>query len=186
MFMLYYKYYLKFAFNNYLTNFQIQYSHHQSQFAFLQVLSQRASQTITYHCKNSIAWLDEKMNTYEKSIKLLALNGYEYSSDGHVNAQPKVIRDECKVCFFSIHQFPYQWKLSSLSLMFWIQFSCFIVCVKNKYFFVNSLRCYIKQSHRVVILCLENLVKSIVKRTKKCALFAFIITVWVLMLSFFF
>jgi hypothetical protein len=56
---------------------QIQYSEHQSQFAFLQVLSQRATQKITYHCKNSVAWLDEKTNTYDKSIKLLALNGHE-------------------------------------------------------------------------------------------------------------
>ena len=77
--------------------FQIQYSDHHSQFAFLQVMSQRASQTITYHCKNSVAWLDEKLNNHDKSIRLLALNGYEYSKDGHTNAQPKVLKDECKV-----------------------------------------------------------------------------------------
>ena len=76
---------------------QIQYSDHYSQFAFLQVTSLRATQKITYHCKNSVAWLDEKMNTYDKSLKLLALNGYEYSREHHKNAQPKVISDGCKV-----------------------------------------------------------------------------------------
>ena len=84
-------------YNLFFTFQKIQYSDHQSQFAFLQVMSQRASQKITYHCKNSVAWLDEKMNSHDKSIKLLALNGYEYSKDGHTNAQPKVISDECKV-----------------------------------------------------------------------------------------
>ncbi|WP_395241557.1 hypothetical protein [Salmonella sp. s51933] len=73
----------------------ILYPDHHSQFAFLQVMSQRATQKVTYHCKNSVAWYDDTTKSFDKSLKLLALNGFEYSQDMPTISRPKIVSDGC-------------------------------------------------------------------------------------------
>ena len=63
-------------------------------------MSKHATQKVTYHCKNSVAWYDVQTKSYDKSLKLLALNGFEYSQDGPQTSRPKVLRDDCKVGYF--------------------------------------------------------------------------------------
>lgn len=75
------------------------------QLTFLQMLSRSAVQNLTYHCTNSIAYLDSTIVkngkngklAYSKAIKLLAFNDVEVTAEGHPNFVYNVIKDGCQV-----------------------------------------------------------------------------------------
>ncbi|GIY03063.1 collagen alpha-1(II) chain, partial [Caerostris extrusa] len=53
------------------------------QLTFLQLLSEKASQTITYHCRNSIAYYDSKHKFFKRALRLMAYNDLELSAEGN-------------------------------------------------------------------------------------------------------
>ena len=77
--------------------FQIKYVKFSSQLLFLRLLSDRARQTITYHCKNSIAWYDEQLKDVSKSIKIKTANGVIIHSSSSNKFKPRIITDDCRV-----------------------------------------------------------------------------------------
>ncbi|XP_065218704.1 collagen alpha-2(I) chain-like [Planococcus citri] len=59
-------------------NYQIAYQvNDTNQMRILQEMSKSATQTITYHCKNSIAYYDSINKNFDKSVKLLGWNNEE-------------------------------------------------------------------------------------------------------------
>lgn len=53
-----------------------------SQMRFIRLKSTQGTQTITYHCKNSIAVYDESSNSYDQALKLLGDNDVEITHNG--------------------------------------------------------------------------------------------------------
>ena len=76
---------------------QLEYVSDFSQLEFLQLLSDRARQQITYHCKNSVAWPDGSSDDAAKSIKMLTINGLELHAKSSNKFKPKLLGDDCKV-----------------------------------------------------------------------------------------
>lgn len=69
---------------------QFTYKIDRVQLTFLQMLSGRAEQNITYHCKNSVAYLDATKGNYRKAVKLLSGNDLELKPHGdNVSANNK-------------------------------------------------------------------------------------------------
>lgn len=63
----------------------------------MQLLSAQARQNITYHCKNTVAYYDDKKRTYRKGLKLLAWNDVELTPRGNHKLRFEAVEDECKV-----------------------------------------------------------------------------------------
>lgn len=68
-----------------------------NQIGFLQMLHTVATQNITYHCKNSVAFYDAISKTYRKGLKLLGWNDVEFTPRGNQKLRYSVFVDECKV-----------------------------------------------------------------------------------------
>ena len=66
---------------------------------FLQLLSSKASQKITYHCKNSIAVFDAAGKTYRNAIKLMTISDTELNARGNSKFRYRLVKDGCKVRF---------------------------------------------------------------------------------------
>lgn len=79
---------------------QLEYVSDPSQLEFLQLLSDRARQQITYHCKNSVAWPDGSSDDAAKSIKMLTINGLELHAKSSNKFKPKIVGDDCKVRYY--------------------------------------------------------------------------------------
>lgn len=67
------------------------------QLAYLRLLSSRASQNITYHCKNSIAYMDQASGNVKKSLKLMGSNEGEFKAEGNSKFTYTVLEDGCAV-----------------------------------------------------------------------------------------
>lgn len=65
------------------------------QLAFLRLLSARASQRITYHCKNSIAYIDAENGNVKKALKLLTSTEAEIKAEGNSKFTYTVLEDSC-------------------------------------------------------------------------------------------
>lgn len=65
--------------------------------AFLQLLSSKAQQNITFHCRNTIAYYDNQKHTYRKGLKLMTWNDAELTPRGNSKLRYEVIEDDCKV-----------------------------------------------------------------------------------------
>lgn len=77
---------------------QMNYKADSNQIGFLQLLSVSASQNITYHCKNSVAYFDAGHRNYRKGLKLLTWNDAEIlPRSNNQRLQYKVGEDECRV-----------------------------------------------------------------------------------------
>ena len=68
-----------------------------SQLAFLQLLSDRARQTIIYQCKNSAAWYNSETKGLSTSIKILSHNGVELHAGSSNKLKPNLLHDDCHV-----------------------------------------------------------------------------------------
>lgn len=73
--------------------FDMNYKADSNQLSFLQLLSSKAEQVITYHCFNSVAYMNGRNNA-RKSLSLMAWNDLEIRHRG--KAKYEVITDECK------------------------------------------------------------------------------------------
>lgn len=65
------------------------------QLAFLRLLSSRASQNITYHCKNSIAYMDHTSGNVKKALRLMGSNEGEFKAEGNSKFTYTVLEDGC-------------------------------------------------------------------------------------------
>ena len=76
---------------------QIKYVKYSSQLSFLRLLSDRARQNITYHCKDSVAWYDQELDDVTKSLKIKTDNGVIIHSSSSNKFKPSVLADNCRV-----------------------------------------------------------------------------------------
>ena len=63
----------------------------------LQLLSKESHQNVTYHCKNSMAFKDDKNSNLKKAVVLRAFNGQELRAQGNARLRYTVIEDGCSV-----------------------------------------------------------------------------------------
>lgn len=63
---------------------------------FIRLLSKEASQTITYHCKNSVGYKD-KAGNLKKAVVLKAANDLELKAEGNNRFRYTVVEDTCSV-----------------------------------------------------------------------------------------
>lgn len=68
-----------------------------NQLGFLQLLSGFATQNITYHCKNSVAYYHQEKKTHRYGLKFLAWNDVELTATGPQRLRYNAIEDGCKV-----------------------------------------------------------------------------------------
>lgn len=66
------------------------------QMNFLRLLSTEATQTITYHCKNSIAYMDQATGNLKKALLLQGSNDVEIRAEGNSRFTYGVLEDGCK------------------------------------------------------------------------------------------
>ena len=64
---------------------------------FLRLLSTEGSQNVTYHCKNSIAYLDEAAGNLKKALLLQGSNDVEIRAEGNSRFTYTVLKDGCTV-----------------------------------------------------------------------------------------
>lgn len=67
------------------------------QLTFLRLLSTEASQNITYHCKNSVAYMDQATGNLKKALLLQGSNDVEIRAEGNSRFTYGVLEDGCKV-----------------------------------------------------------------------------------------
>lgn len=67
------------------------------QLTFLRLLSTEASQNFTYHCKNSIAYMDQASGNLKKALLLQGSNDVEIRAEGNSRFTYSVLEDGCKV-----------------------------------------------------------------------------------------
>lgn len=89
------------------------------QLAFLRLLSSRASQNITYHCKNSIAYMDQASGNVKKALKLMGSNEGEFKAEGNSKFTYTVLEDGCSVSYIFINIGNHMPSVSSLTMLFW-------------------------------------------------------------------
>ncbi|ELW66609.1 Collagen alpha-1(III) chain [Tupaia chinensis] len=65
------------------------------QLAYLRLLSSRASQNITYHCKNSIAYMDHSNGNLKKALKMRGSNEDELKAEEKGKLTYTVLEDGC-------------------------------------------------------------------------------------------
>lgn len=87
---------------------------------FIRLLSKEAAQTITYHCKNSVGYKDEKTGNFKKAVILKGSNDLELKAEGNNRFRYTVVDDSCSV---SSH-------ISTAALLFFI-YSLIMNCVKE-------------------------------------------------------
>lgn len=67
------------------------------QMTFLRLLSTEASQNITYHCKNSVAYMDGSTGNLKKAVLLQGSNDVEIRAEGNSRFTYAVLEDGCTV-----------------------------------------------------------------------------------------
>lgn len=68
-----------------------------TQLAFMRLLANHASQNITYHCKNSVAYMDEDAGNLRKAVILQGSNDVELVAEGNSRFTYTVLVDGCSV-----------------------------------------------------------------------------------------
>lgn len=64
---------------------------------FLRLLSKEASQNITYHCKNSVGYMDDQTKNLKKAVVLKGANDLEIKAEGNSRFRYTVLHDSCSV-----------------------------------------------------------------------------------------
>lgn len=64
---------------------------------FIRLLSKEASQTVTYHCKNSVGYNDAKAGNLKKAVILKGSNDLELKAEGNNRFRYTVLEDSCSV-----------------------------------------------------------------------------------------
>lgn len=68
---------------------------------FLRLMSTEASQNITYHCKNSISYMDAATGNLKKALMLQGSNEIEIRAEGNSRFTYSVLEDGCTVSAFA-------------------------------------------------------------------------------------
>lgn len=68
-----------------------------TQLAFMRLLSNQASQNVTYHCKNSVAYMDGETGDMKKAVVLQGSNDVELRAEGNSRFTFSVLEDGCTV-----------------------------------------------------------------------------------------
>lgn len=89
--------------SDYLGGQEIGYEATNNQLVHLQMLSTKATQNITYHCQNSIAYYDAENQNYQLALKFFAWDNAELSSSGRKYLRYEVIDDGCQVKRIEYH-----------------------------------------------------------------------------------
>lgn len=66
-----------------------------TQLAFMRLLANSAYQNITYHCKNSVAYMDEETGSLQKAVILQGSNDAELRPEGNSRFTYHVVQDGC-------------------------------------------------------------------------------------------
>jgi len=66
-----------------------------TQLAFMRLLSNQASQNITYHCKNSVAYMDDESGNLKKAVLLQGSNDVELRAEGNSRFTFNILEDGC-------------------------------------------------------------------------------------------
>jgi len=66
------------------------------QLTFLRLLSTEASQNLTYHCRNSVAYMDASTGNLKKAVLLQGSNDVEIRAEGNSRFTYGVVEDGCK------------------------------------------------------------------------------------------
>lgn len=66
------------------------------QMTFLRLLSTEATQNVTYHCKNSVAYMDQATGNLKKALLLQGANEVEIRAEGNSRFTYGVLEDGCK------------------------------------------------------------------------------------------
>lgn len=74
-----------------------------TQLAFMRLLANQATQNITYHCKNSVAYMDGENGNLKKAVLLQGSNDVELSAEGNSRFTFNVLEDGCTVSPLSIY-----------------------------------------------------------------------------------
>ena len=64
---------------------------------FMRLMSNQASQNITYHCKNSVAYMDDNTSNLKKALLLQGSNDVEIRAEGNSRFTYTVSEDGCTV-----------------------------------------------------------------------------------------
>ncbi len=67
------------------------------QMTFMRLMSNQASQNITYHCKNSVAYMDSTTGNLKKALLLQGSNDVEIRAEGNSRFTYSVSEDGCTV-----------------------------------------------------------------------------------------
>jgi len=65
------------------------------QMTFIRLLSKEASQTLTYHCKNSVGYKDQRNSNLKKAVILKGSNDLELKAEGNNRFRYTVVHDSC-------------------------------------------------------------------------------------------
>lgn len=76
---------------------QVSYKAEHSQLTYLQLMSTKAVQNVTLHCRNTIGYYDPMTNNYRRGLKLLAFNDAEIMPKANNRLRYKALLDECQV-----------------------------------------------------------------------------------------
>lgn len=72
------------------------------QLTFLRLMATEASQNLTYHCKNSVAYMDQESGNLKKALLLQGSNEIEIRAEGISRFTYNVNEDGCTVrCLFT-------------------------------------------------------------------------------------
>lgn len=74
------------------------------QMTFLRLLSTEGSQNITYHCKNSIAYMDEASGNLKKALLIQGSNDVEIRAEGNSRFTYSALQDGCTVSLRGLPQ----------------------------------------------------------------------------------
>ncbi|MBN3298085.1 CO1A2 protein, partial [Amia calva] len=66
-----------------------------TQLAFMRLLANQATQNITYHCKNSVAYMDAETGNLKKAVLLQGSNDVELRAEGNSRFTFSVLEDGC-------------------------------------------------------------------------------------------
>lgn len=67
------------------------------QMTFMRLMANQASQNITYHCKNSVAYMDSATGNLKKALLLQGSNDVEIRAEGNSRFTYSVSEDGCTV-----------------------------------------------------------------------------------------
>ena len=89
------------------------------QLTFVRLLSKEATQTLTFHCRNSVAYKDESAGNLKKAAILKGADGVDLRAYGNNRMKYTVTEDSCSVrCFALFVCFPFMTNDTNIQLAY--------------------------------------------------------------------